>query len=521
MAVSLAIPMMGAGTTPTYSITIENATDGQTYKAYKIFDVTYDADRTAYAYTISSSSPWYSVVSAYASNENNGLTLTATKADPTVFNVSVVTSKFSAAAFAEFLRTKVTSTPPELPEVSDTGTALEYSDGKATAKVYSLGYYFVTSSAGSLCNLTTTNPSASIYDKNVITFDKTVDDIDVEIGQTVNYTITGAVPNVVGYTKYVYKVSDTLSDGLTLNEDVKVKIGGSEISLDVITDDETELGDRQIRYNDKGFELYFDMASETNSSLVTDAKIEITYSATVNKNAVRGEAGNPNTAKLEYSNNPADATKTDSITDIEIVYTVDIEILKYETGDETKLLSGAEFILYRVKKDNTSAETTTEYYKYDNDSNKVTWEVAQNNATEYTTGADGKVTFNGIQANSEDEAYSYEYYLRETAAPKGYNLLESDVQVNITREQKSDVLNGDNALNDTKQSTITISEPAAEQGGTDVPITDGVVKVANSSGSELPETGGIGTTIFYAVGGIMMVIAVVLLVTKKKMSNKK
>jgi fimbrial isopeptide formation D2 family protein/LPXTG-motif cell wall-anchored protein len=518
MIVSLAMPIAGDETTPT--ITIENAVAGTTYTAYKIFDVTYDAEKTTYAYTISNISPWYDVVNAYA-NENSGLTLTVTKADSTVFNVSVDTSKFSAAAFAEYLKGKVTSTPPSTPEVTDAGTSLVYSEatGTATATVPSLGYYFVTSTAGSLCNLTTTNPTASIFDKNAVTFDKTVDDIDVEIGQTVNYTLNGVVPNATGYTKYVYKVSDKLSSGLTLNKDVKVKVGESEITLITIEDDTAELNDRQIRYRDDGFDLYFDMASSQNSIFSINAPITITYSATVNKNAVKGNEGNPNTATLEYSNDPTNSKSTDKITDKEIVYTVDIEILKHKTGDENTKLSGASFILYRIsnnKNDKTEA-ATTQYYKYDSTNNVVSW-VDETKATTFTTDTNGAVKFVGIQANSEDEAYSYEYYLRETVAPEGYNLLEEDIKVNINRKEVANsVLTGDEKLNDTHTSTITMTETTNEG---DVTLTDTVVKVGNSSGSALPETGGIGTTIFYVVGGIMMVVAIVLLVTKKKMSKK-
>ncbi len=518
MIVSLAVPMMGEGeTTPT--ITIQNAVAGTVYTAYKIFDVSYDAEKTTYSYTISNASPWYGVVSAYAGTENSGMTLAATKADSTVFNVSVDTSRFSAAAFAEYLKEKVTNTPSE---VSDTGTSLVYNEatGTATATVPSLGYYFVTSTAGSLCNLTTTNPTASIFDKNAVTFDKTVDDIDVEIGQTVNYTLNGVVPNATGYTEYVYKVSDTLSEGLTFKKDVKVMVGDTEIGLTSINDPTAELGDRQIRYRDNGFDLYFNMASAQNSGFKINDTITITYSATVNENAVKGDAGNPNTATLEYSNDPTNTESKDTITDKEIVYTVDIEILKHVTDHEETKLSGASFILYKKsdnKNDNTDTPTT-QYYKYDSTAKIVSWVTDQAQATILTTDTNGKVTFNGIQANSDNEAYSYEYYLRETAAPEGYNMLEEDIKVNITRTENDTILNGDNDLNDTHTSTISMTETTDEG---DVPLTNSIVKVGNSSGSALPETGGIGTTIFYVVGGVMMVVAVVLLVTKKKMSNKK
>lgn len=516
----MAVPVVGAD--PTYSITIENAVENQTYKAYKIFDVTYDTGKTTYAYTILSSSAWYSVVSTYAQTDSNGLKLTATKADATIYNVTV-DANFSAAAFAEYLKEKVEPASGSA-EVTDIGTKLEYDSttGKASANLTSLGYYFVTSSVGSLCNLTTTNPTASIFDKNAITFDKTVDDIDVEIGQKVNYTINGAVPDITGYTKYEYTVTDTMSKGLTFNKDLKIKIGDSDINLTQVTDTSTPLTDRTYRYTDSGFELYFDMASVQNKLLTTNASIVITYSATVNENAIRGENGNPNTATLKYSNNPTDSTKYDSITDKEIVYTVDVNILKHITDNEDELLAGAEFILYRVSKTkNPEGTETTEYYEFDSVNKKVSWENEETNATTMKTTDDGKAKFVGIQANSEDEAKSYQYYLREIKAPEGYNLLETDIQVNINRQEtQNTTLDGDNDLNDTKKSTIKISLPPAEADGNDTELTDATVKVGNSSGSELPETGGIGTTIFYVVGGIMMVVAIVLLVTKKKMSKK-
>ncbi len=453
---ALAIPAMAAETTG--SITVENAKTGETYKAYKIFDVVYNDGKTAYAYSIKGNSEWFNTVKTYADVTTNGVTLTASAADNNVYIVET-TNAFSPAKFAATLSSATTG---------KTGTELTISNGKATATGLDLGYYFVTTTTGALCNLTTTNPSASIYDKNDVPFGKTDDDESVEVGQVVNYTVTGKVPNTTGFTTFTYKIEDTMSAGLTFNKNVKVYIGNVEQTEHVTITykaDGNNLTDNQYVVSIDVMQLQTKVNQE----------IKLTYTATVNEQAVSKIENN--NAVLTYSNNPADSTSTATKNDKETVYTAKIVIDKYETGNKNTKLQGAKFVLYK------EVEGAKKYYKYDETADKVSWVDSITDATEVTTDANGAANFIGLEDGT--------YYLHETAAPAGYNLLKEDVSVTI---------NGANAT-ETDLSSLTATS-----------------KIANSTGSELPSTGGMGTTLLYTIGGILVLAAVVLLITKKRMS---
>lgn len=214
------------GTTTTGSITVANPVEGQTYTAYKIFDVVYDAAKEHYSYTIDNTSAWFKTVNAYAATEAHGLTLTEVLGTTPTTYVVTTGSKFSAPDFAEALKAAVDG---------KTGITLNVADGKATATNLDLGYYFVASSTGALCNLTTTNPTVTIHDKNDMPFEKTDNKVSADVGETVNYTITGKVPDTTGFDTYTYLITDTMSEGLTFQKDVKVSIGETEITADTVT----------------------------------------------------------------------------------------------------------------------------------------------------------------------------------------------------------------------------------------------------------------------------------------------
>lgn len=177
MTLALSVSALAAGETGT--ITVDNPKADATYTAYKIFDVSYNADKSAYSYTIQSDSEWFATVNTYAT-EANGLTLTRVSGTNTY--VVTTSDKFSAPAFAVALKAAL---------AGKTGTTLTVENGKATAAGLELGYYFVSSTTGALCNLTTTNPTVTIHDKNDIPFDKVDNKESVDVGETVTYTITG------------------------------------------------------------------------------------------------------------------------------------------------------------------------------------------------------------------------------------------------------------------------------------------------------------------------------------------
>lgn len=463
LAIALAVLMLAALATTAFaaetgSITVQNPIEDASYKAYKIFDVTIDGDN--FAYTIEADSEWFEVVKAY-----EGITLTQPAGDPDTYVVEM-NNKFNASDFAKALYAAV-----------EGKTGIAFTDGKVTG--LELGYYFVTSSAGTVCSLDTTNKDVTIIDKNEkpeITkeFDEGSD--SVELGDIINYTIEGTVPNTLGYEAYLYRVSDVLS-GADLNTDsIKVTIGGVDVT-----------DKANISACAEGFKLDFDMTKYTEG-----AAIVITYSATVTSAAL--DAGEiSNTATLTYSNDPTVNPYTDPENPYDpedpfdpddpnpevpgteptppVVVTSTIYCLaidKVDGEDDTKKLAGAEFVLQNAD---------GKYYTYDEAKDAVVWVEKIEDADVKITTADGAAEFCGIEAG--------DYKLYETKAPAGYNLPEKPFEVTV--------------------------------GGEEPTITE---TIANNAGAILPATGGFGTKMLLIVGTILFGATAIVLVTKKRMYNE-
>lgn len=454
MTLALAVPAFAA---ETGSITITNPQENHTYTAYKIFDVTYSGEN--YSYTISDTDPAFSTVKAYADVAANNLNLTAV-ANTNKYNVSS-SAGFSAASFAQYLKTKADSL--------GTGTAFIEDGNTMKASGLALGYYFVSSTSGTVCELATAK-DIQIRDKNEVPeIKKDVDDNDrtVEIGQKLTYTITGKVPSTKGYDEFTYQVTDTMTEGLTFNNDVTVTIGGTDVTTDAT-----------ITKNENGFVASVNMMDYQDQ---IDAPVVITYTATVNENAIQHDK-ETNTATLKYSNNPADKNSyKESSVKVE-VFSFNIVINKYATGNKDAKLEGAKFVL----KNNEG-----KYYKYDAAAKAVTWVVAKVDATEVITGANGDARFDGLQAGT--------YKLEETAAPAGYNQLTEDITIVLD-----------------KNGSATIDGAPSTPGDAHSLTTD----VANSTGTVLPETGGTGIMIFVALGALAVICSGVFLVTNKRMSKE-
>ena len=455
MTLALAVPAFAAETTG--SITITNPQGDHTYTAYKIFDVTYSGDN--YSYTISDNGAAFTTVKAYADEAANDLTLTAV-ANTNKYNVSTGDS-FSAASFAQYLKTNVGSL--------GTGTAFTKDGDTMKASGLTPGYYFVSGTSGTVCELATAK-DIEIRDKNEAPqIEKSVDDADrtVEIGQKLTYTITGKVPSTKGYTEYTYELTDTMSEGLTFNKDVKVTIGDEDVTTAAA-----------ITKNGNGFVASVNMMDYQGQ---IDKPVVITYTATVNEKAIQSDK-ETNTATLKYSNDPAnkDSFKESSVK-VE-VFSFNIVINKYATGNENTKLEGAKFVL----KNNDG-----KYYKCDTATKAVSWVDDKSAATEVSTDANGAARFDGLQAGT--------YSLEETAAPAGYNQLTKDITIVLNKDGSATI--------DSASSTL----------GADHSLTAGV---ANSTGTMLPETGGIGTVIFVALGALAVICAGVFLVTNKRMSKE-
>ena len=468
MALAMSVTAFAAGTN---SITVKNAVNGQKYELYKILDLSVNDDQTAYSYTVNSA--WENFFKA---PDGKGLTYV------NIDELGYVTWKENAdvAAFAK-----------DAEEFAKNLTALDTitatADGNITFDKLDAGYYLVTSTLGTKATVGTTpgNPNPEIQEKNEVPANvKTVeedskpgvygDKNDADIGQTVNFKST--ITAQPGAENYVFE--DTMSAGLNYNEDAKVY-------TDEAMTTELAAGNYTVNNNPGGGKTFtITFAQSYLDTITAETELYVKYSATLNENAVVGLPGNPNTSTLKYG----DSTNTKSTPDSEtITYTWDLDVLKYANGDESKVLENAQFVL--LNKDKTHVATVAD--------GKITGWVAVPDAGEdgtitwsantvLTTDANGKIAIAGLDSDT--------YYLREVKAPAGYNILKDDVKVEITGATKDD----DGALT---YATV-------------------VAKVENKSGTELPSTGGMGTTIFYAIGALLVVVAVVLLVTKKRVGRK-
>ena len=458
LAMVLALGVTAFAAEETGSITIVNPQEGKTYTAYRIFGVTYSG--VNYSYTINTADAAYATVAEYAANAANGLKLTANGASEYI--VTIDSAKFSAASFANFLRDNQASLGAGVAFVKD-GTEVKASN-------LELGYYFVAGTSGSVCELVTAK-HVHIRDKNETPeIEKTVDDSDrtVEVGQLLTFTVTGKVPSTVGYTEYRYEVTDKMSAGLTFNDDVRITIGGIDVTEDITVDD-----------IENGFVAHFDMKNYQDK---VDAEVVITYTATVNEDAITRNI-ETNTATLVYSNDPSDKTSTETSTVEVDLYSFNIVIDKYRVGSEETKLPDAKFVL---------KNSEGRYYKYNTTAGKVEWVADKADADVSVTTIDGKAAFNGLEAGT--------YYLEEIAAPSGYNRLAGDIEIVIYDKDNATV-----AGNASNPSTANLSLTA---------------KVANASGTILPETGGIGTIIFIVVGALAVIGAGIFLVTNKRISKE-
>lgn len=546
-----------------YSITVKNGNtavsiNGNTYSAYKLFDVTYNEGKTSYAYTISEEFKdfTYTVGTGESAKSYSGEALINYVAEQ-------ASNSDEMNAIAEAVLKYAVDNG-----IQAAGTAVA-SDGTARINLSAPGYYLVAGTATApdnqtvtaACSLTTTDPTAEITVKvDAPSIDKKIDEgkntgvyeeDDVKknegsIGNKVPYIIHSTVPNMVGYEKYYFVVNDTLSKGLTFNDDVVIKIGEKTLTKNtdytVVTGTD-DAGNTTIEIVFKNFIQYKNAAGQD---------ITITYSATINQNAVIGNAGNPNTVKLIYSNNPNvqdDGTpeNPDKPTDKSpvgetpesetVTYVSGIQLTKVDNSTEAKKLTGAKFKIegeklnivlvnkeiyresetgtyYRLKdgtyttdepKDDTSKyyESTTVKYEKIIEVTKETQK--QHISTEGWVDKDGVITFTGLGAGT--------YTITELIAPNGYNLLKEPITVTISWDGT--------AANDQYWTATKGTGENAEKLEMNGDNFHFAFNVVNQTGAELPTTGGMGTTIFYVIGSVLVLAAVVLLVTKKRMDTKK
>ena len=454
----------GETTTETGRITIENALSGETYHAYQILYLeSYDAKKGTYAYK--ANSDWEEWLKekpqqAYVSINAQGYVTWVEGAN--------------VADFAKAAKGQLSGKTPD-------GSAKPTADGSATISNLNLGYYLVDSTVGSLCELNTTKPSVEIRDKNLTpTIEKKVqedsdsdgswrDVNDADIGQVVKFKST--VSAKPGARNYV--VHDKMEAALKFDSVTSITAGSATLTegpgnnYTVVTTDLTD-----------GCTFHIVFTETYLNSIDADTNIVINYTAKLTSDAVAG-TGYVNDTWLDYGDKQH--TEHDTTT----TYTWKLPIYKYhKDGDTKKALAGAEFILYKGSEENRVYAQVAK--------GKLTgWTKVKTEATTLVSGADGKIAVEGLDADI--------YYLEETKAPRGYNKLAGPVKVEISHTVSDD---GASMTHTLKQDATNVAE----------------VGIENQSGTELPSTGGIGTTIFYVLGSILVIGAVVLLITKKRMS---
>ena len=476
LAVNL-VPAMGAfaadpsGSIPG-SITVNNTVPGKDYNIYRIFDLKYQgegADKKV-SYTIAAKwKPFFQTGgegAKYLKDENN----TENSLNPILVKEGAGSKIKYINITDENIKDFSKDALKFLSEVEAEGT--QKAEGKTLEfKNLSFGYYLVypkgastiidpsKDETASIVSITSAAPAGEVNVKSTYpTITKEADKKSADYGDPITFTLTGKVPDITGYDKYTYTITDTLSPGLTLDRgSVKVTVAGQPLTTGV-------------KPGGEGQTLTLDFTNMKGLQDKVGQEIKVTYTAKLNDKAVIGKEGNSNKVTLEYSNNPKNGKETDTTTAEEKVHTAAITIDKYD-GKDNKKLAGAEFVLRNSK------DATAKYYQYKDGT--VSWVASESDATKVVTDREGRTDFKGLKNGT--------YYLEETKAPEGYNMLADKVEVPV----------------DYAKQTVDVFAKA---------------QVENNTGSVLPGTGGMGAKLFIVIGGGIGLLAAGMYRRNRKMN---
>lgn len=469
LVLAMAVPAWAEGKTG--SITVQGAVNGEIYSIYKIFDVTgYDMTTNPHKITYKVTDGWASFFEKGNPGANYVTLDSKNQISATTLDSSTA-PKFAAAAIAWAKDSNHNI------KATDTKTAGE--NGVTFTNVAN-GYYLVDTSLGALCSLdNVTGNAAKISEKNEVpAIEKKVKSGDnyesrnsAKIGDTVEYkttiTINGSVEKVV--------LHDKMDTGLTFDEtSVKVKVGDADVAADNYT--------LKKSGTESSAPCTFEIEFEDSyiAGLATGTQIEVTYSATLNESAVIGTPGNKNDTWLKYGNNG-------SVTSETTTYSYSFDLVK--TDSDGTLLAGAKFKLYADQNCANEIKLVA-----DGDNAYRVAKTGEKAVESIETNATSALTIKGLKGTTT-------YYLKEIEAPKGYNELENAFAFTIA--------------------DANVSSNLGTTGNKWVEGNSTGIHIINNAGTTLPSTGGMGTTVFYVVGGGLMAVAVVLLVTKKRMENKR
>ena len=463
-----------AETSDNGTITIKPAIEGQNYTIYRMLKLeSFSGDN----YSYKAEDKWETFVKDVTNND--GQKYFIVDADGYVKWNSAITKDADKAELAKkalvYANTPSNgvTTPEEYKKTAGETKEVKYTQ-------LPLGYYLVDSSVGALCGLTTTHPAATIEEKNgVPSVEKKVQEDSTlkwessntaDIGQTVNFKTT--ITAQAGAQSYV--LHDKMEKGLTFSGSVSVTKG--EQNLTTPTDYSLVVSTPTAIEDGCTFEIVF--TPDFCNKLKAGDEIVVTYSATLNEKAVIAGEGNKNETWLKYGDNSVTTHKTTT------TKTYEIPVFKYteKTVGDKKGLSNAEFTLSK----NIDGTNPIELVDITNGAIEGKYRVAKTGDTTITkviTLATGKFTIQGLDADT--------YYLTETKQPDGYNKLSKAVKIVIDEEGKITVDDGETSTK--------------------------LVEVENKTGSLLPSTGGMGTTLFYIFGAILVIGSGVVLITKKRM----
>lgn len=529
---------------------------GRTYSAYKVFDLVQNDDRTSYTYLLNDEFDHFFKSDQFAAafitgaadeiselaeivRDNSTSTSAMSKFITAIGANSANLNKFADAVYKFAGEKRIAPANSADAEVEiDTETGEETGYETAVISGLELGYYLVYGEGSALnapeaeepgtdlsnvvtaCILDSTrwNENENDYvividvkvgvptvEKKIVqnagNNEKLVDADSAGIGGKVDFRVSATVPDLSGYTAYTFKITDTLSKGLTFNNDVVVKINGAVIDpsknaykVEAVVDNTSGVTTITIDFND--FYKFITDGKYSHGSIIT-----YDYSATLNEDAVIGTLGNPNKVKLTYSNDPYDDTSSnDTVEDTVKVYTFEFDIYKF-TGifTEGNALAGAEF---QLKKSGSSAPL--KFVLKDGKYYLTSPAEEQSSGSETDTlvsDPTGYIKIYGLGAGT--------YTLTETKPPEGYEILWHSIEIKIEPVYDETAT--------TELDSLKAPAKGAEYGiltkgsGTDTEYLGVQCSIENSRLTRLVSTGGIGTAVFYVAGAALMILAIVIL----------
>ena len=483
------------------SITITNATIGESYAVYKVFDLTYSGENVAYTYTkTGETDAFYDALVG----ESSPFALTAAGS---AYNVALKEEK-TAADITTFLNDQKANLAAK-----NVGEAVVAESDTVKFDNLPYGYYYITSTLGGTVTIDSTLKDVEVVDKNqkpdwdngddkpgkvIVNADGSkVTENSVNYGDIVSFSIAVNATAYVGDKQVTYYyITDTLAEGFSEAQDIEVYVNGNKLGADAYT----------LTQNGNTFQVTLPYAASYGANSV----IEVKYNATVLNSALLAGDGNLNKANFTYdTKTPGDPTpdpepdpsfpSENEKTTKTYVYALGI----VKVDPKGNVLKGAEFSVADANGNDiyAKAAATPGVYEYCS-------AETEGAAKQFKTDDNGVLVIKGVAAGT--------YSVTEVVAPAGYNVLKDakDVQAVLKEQYTTTIttyLDADgNVTNQTTENTKDY-EAAANVVG---------LVVVNQSGTELPSTGGIGTTIFYVLGGLLMAGAAVLLITKKRMSAK-